>query len=63
MVGSEQNWQVDEIMTIRRTKKDFRKKTVFAVWLNRDLHQWFTEYLNKVSYGPTKSEKFRVFLT
>ena len=48
-----------ELSEYERRKK---RNNPFIVWLPTSLKQWFMEYLEKVSYGPTPSERFRVFL-
>ena len=34
----------------------------FHAWLENDLFEWFIKYLDKYSYGNSRSDKFRVFL-
>jgi len=39
-----------------------QKNKHFHSWMSNDLFEWFTEYLNKYSYGNSRSDKFRVLL-
>jgi len=45
-----------------QTKPYYKKNKPVQLWMSNDLLEWFTEYLNKYSYGNSRSDKVRVLL-
>ena len=43
-------------------KRYYEKNKQFAVWLPQTLYLWFSDYLQKYSYGDSLAQQFKIFL-
>ena len=45
-----------------QTKPFYQKNRELTFWMTNDLFEWLIKYLNKYSYGNSRSDKIRVLL-